>query len=124
MLSCSTMLPTVPSPPRSPAVPCPSHHCLEAERRGNCSLWARSGARPLCRALPLTTEFRNSTFCGLALQAHALVIDTDSSLPRLPPRNASTLCLLNEELPTLYTNAELQRAEHGRVRAIARESVS
>ena len=83
---------------------CSAKLCQREERSHNCSLWARSGALPLCyhplySRLRYTRLFGNCTLCGVAARLH------DSSapagqLPTIPPRDEQVQCAADDSLTT------------------------
>ena len=93
---------------------CSAKLCQHEERSHNCSLWARSGALPLCNH-PFYDRsryerlFGNCTLCGLAARLHDSNAP-DGQLPTIPTRDKQVQC---EAEDSITTNAFLQaRAEH------------
>jgi len=97
---------------------CSAKLCQREERSHNCSLWARSGALPLCNH-PFYDRsryerlFGNCTLCGLAARLHDSNAP-DGQLPTIPMRDKQVQC---EAEDSATTNAFLQaRAEQDAAR--------
>lgn len=89
---------------------CPANLCEREERNHNCSLWARSGARPLCNH-PFYDRsryqrlFGNCTQCGLAARLWPGGNASGGQLPKIPTRDKQVQC---EAEDSITTNAYLQ----------------
>ena len=83
---------------------CSAKLCQREERSHNCSLWARSGALPLCyhplySRLRYTRLFGNCTLCGVAARLH----DSNApagQLPTMPTRDEQVQCAADDSLTT------------------------
>ena len=124
---CSKMCASPMAAPRArtrPA-PCSPEACQQWERRHNCSLWARSGAQPLCDLVSATKAVRSAYLrkfggcaeCGLSHGLHEFRSGPDG-LPSMPARNETVLCDANE--PLRLTGDILQASAAQQAAALSR----